>query len=290
MRTTQSSRIGWAIMSLRPEDLNDMSGMHALVTGAGTGIGLMIAKTYAMHGATVYLVGRREDKLKAAEIEIDLLKAPGRSVILPGDVSTKVGIERLKESYCSASHQDHLDVLVANAGIFRAETKKWDAALSVADLSAQMTSSSFDDWTESCAINTASPYHLTGSFLPLLAKAEHGNVIITSSIAGLHHSKISSNPSYSASKAAVNHLVRIMANRVARFYIRVNAICPGIFPSEMNRPESGAFTSVLERMPAKRYGTEAEMGITAVFLAKCTYIDGQLIALDGGRSLTANGD
>lgn len=277
-------------MSISSNAINDMSGLHAIVTGAGTGIGLMIARTYVSHGATVYLVGRRREKLEEAVASIVELKAPGKAVILQGDVSTKEGHSKLLASYQQVSSQDHVDVLVCNAGIYRGEQKQWSPELSVEEMSAQFLSSEADSWAETANVNTTSQYFLIGRFIPLLAKAKDGNVIVTSSIAGVHYSPSSSNPSYSASKAAINHLVKLMANRLSPIYIRVNAIAPGMFPSEINNAESQKrLAPAVKKIPAKRLGDERDMGQAALFLGMCQYCDGQILVVDGGRALGANG-
>ncbi|CCG82967.1 Putative uncharacterized protein [Taphrina deformans PYCC 5710] len=277
-------------MSISATSINDMSGLSVIVTGAGTGIGLMIGRTYVSHGATVYLVGRRREKLEEAVTSIEELKAPGKAVILQGDVSTQEGQSQLLSDYQNASGQDHIDVLVCNAGIYRGESKQWSPTLSVDEMSAQFLASEVDDWAETANVNVTSQYFLIGRFLPLLAKAKDGNVVVTSSIAGVHYSASSSNPSYSASKAAINHLVKLMANRLAPLYIRINAIAPGMFPSEMNNAESQKrLAPAVQKIPAKRLGNERDMGQAALFLSMCRYCDGQILVVDGGRSLGANG-
>ena len=82
-----------------------------------------------------------------------------------------------------------------------------------------------------------------------------------------------------------------MANRLSKFYVRVNALAPGFFPSEINGPERmKSLVKVIEKVPARRYGTEEDMGQSAVYLATCKYVDGQVLVLDGGRSLAASGE
>jgi NAD(P)-dependent dehydrogenase (short-subunit alcohol dehydrogenase family) len=272
-------------MSLSAAKLNDMTGLHVLVTGAGSGIGLMMAKTYAAHNATVYLVGRRKDKLEEAKGIIG-----ASAIVLQGDISSKAGLNALLEAYKKVSQTNHLDILVGNAGIFRGEAASWKADLDADEMSAQFLSSEYEGWTETASLNVASQYFLVGTFLPLLSAAEDGNVLITSSIAGLHWSPTSSNPSYSASKAAINHLVKVMANRLVGLYVRVNAIAPGIFPSELVTEETiKRMGAAIAKIPAKRMGEERDIGQAAVFCAMCRYLDGQVIAVDGGRSLNANG-
>jgi NAD(P)-dependent dehydrogenase (short-subunit alcohol dehydrogenase family) len=87
-------------------------------------------------------------------------------------------------------------------------------------------------------------------------------------------------------------LTKIMANKLRGLYIRVNAIAPGMFPSQMNNPEAiKAWTEngTVDKIPAKKLGSTEEMGSAAIFLATNSYVDGQVLVVDGGRSLTANG-
>ncbi|QDS74949.1 hypothetical protein FKW77_004600 [Venturia effusa] len=154
-------------------------------------------------------------------------------------------------------------------------------------------SSSVEEWGETFAVNTTAMWHLSGAFLPLLQKSVYGgNIILISSINGVHWSASSCTPSYAASKAAANHLTKVMANKLRGLYIRVNTIAPGMFPSEMNDEESvkrWEENGTVKRIPAGRLGTAEEMGSAAVFLATNGYVDGQVLVVDGGRSLTASG-
>lgn len=277
-------------MSLTAASMNDMSGLHTIITGAGSGIGLMMAKTYAAHGATVYLVGRRLEKLQEAKKSIEESGVSGSVVTLQGDISTKEGHRKLLGDYTTASGLDRLDILVANAGIIRKEGESWSPELDADAMSSLFLSTEAASWTETSDLNVASQYYLIGLFIPLLAKAKDGNVIVTTSIAGVHWSCTSSNPSYSASKAAMNHIVKLMANRLSQLYIRVNAIAPGIFPSELaNEEVLKKLKSAVQKIPAKRVGEERDMGQAAVFLGMCRYCHGQVLVVDGGRSLAANG-
>lgn len=269
----------------------DMTGRTALVTGAGSGIGTMISQAYYDQGATVYLVGRRTEKLEEAKNTISQSTGKGNLIILPGDVSTRSAIQKLVSDFSKLSSK--LDVLVSNAGILKKEGIPWKESLTAEEMSEHFLSSSVEDWTETTAINAAAMWHLSGALLPYLNASEHGgNIILISSINGVHWSASSCNPSYAASKAAANHLTKVMANKLRALYIRVNTIAPGMFPSEMNDEaavKKYTKNGTLNLIPAKRLGTSEEMGNAAVFLATNSYVDGQVLVVDGGRSLTASG-
>ncbi|KAL0481795.1 short-chain dehydrogenase/reductase [Acrasis kona] len=275
-------------MSMKSSSFGDLSGKTALITGGGTGIGLMIARAFVSNGARTIIVGRRIEKLESAKKTLDEEAGNGGSAeIMCGDVSTRSGIEKIVSDF-ESGEQRVLDILVCNAGIYRSEEKSWNKSLSPEELSNQFLSSRTEDWIETLTVNTVSPYHLSGAFIPHLSRSSGPNIIVTSSIAGVHWSANSSNPSYSASKSAMNHLVKIMANRLAPIYIRVNAIAPGLFPSEMTE-DSPWIKQAITTVPAKRMGNDQEMGFTALYLANCGYINGQVLVVDGGRSLMASG-
>ena len=270
--------------------LFDATDLHVLITGAGSGIGLMIAQAYYNHGAIVYLVGRRAEKLQEAQATISKSSSNGKIVILPGDVSTREGIEKLVSDF--EKHSPSLDILVSNAGIYKKEAIPYKPIYTAEEMKAHFLSSSVEDFTETTAVNVAAAWHLSGAFIPHLQKAKAGNIIMISSINGVHWSASSSNPSYAASKVAVNHLTKIMANRLAPLYIRVNTIAPGMFPSEMNNSDTvKAYVAngTIAKIPAKRLGSADEMGSAALFLGTNSYVDGEVLVLDGGRSLVASG-
>lgn len=284
---------------VRPSQYNmssalfDMTGYHCLITGAGSGIGAMIAETYHAQGATIYLVGRRVEKLQETKSAIlaDNSTGKGDIIILDGDVSTRQGIESLVSSY--EKHTSHMDVLVSNAGVLKWEGKPWKETLNADEMKEHFLSSSVEDWTQTNTINVTAMWHLSGAFLPHLSRSQHGgSILITSSISGLHWSATTGVASYAASKAAVNHLTKLMANKLRGLYIRVNAIAPGIFPSDMNSEaimKKHKENGTIDRIPAKTFGDRKHMGSAAVLFATNTYVDGQVLAVDGGRSLTANG-
>jgi len=152
-------------------------------------------------------------------------------------------------------------------------------------------------------------YYLSVALLDLLAAAgdldiagegkgrDHGRgvVVITSSIASLHNATNVDMMSYASTKAATDHLVALLAAKFAKWYVRVVGINPGFVPSNMNPIGTGKgadiFGDLVQKVPAKRAGgTDDLAGIVLFLVSKAgAYVDGRCIAIDGGRTLFANG-
>ena len=126
---------------------------------------------------------------------------------------------------------------------------------------------------------------------------DHGRgvVIVTSSCASMHNATNVDMMSYATTKAATDHLVNLLAAKFARWYVRVCGINPGFVPSAMNPMGSGdsadIFGDLVAKVPAKRPGAMDDMaGIVLFLVSKAgAYVDGRSIAIDGGRTLFANG-
>jgi len=281
------------------ENLFDVKGKVALVTGAGTGIGLMITQALAVNGAKVYIVGRTEEKLEKVA-ETFGKNIPGEIIPLAGDVSKKEEIARLASEI--GSKETCLCILVNNAGI-SINTQETEAK-SAEDMKKKLfddENETFDMWTDTYRTNVAQLYFMTTAFLPLLQKAsEHqkgysGTVINIGSISGIvktsqHHF------AYNASKAAAHHVTTLLANEIAEngLKIRVNCIAPGVFPSEMTAKESGGDQkSELPKdkfegkVPARRPGKDEDMANVVLFMATNQYLNGQIVPVDGGYILSA---
>jgi NAD(P)-dependent dehydrogenase (short-subunit alcohol dehydrogenase family) len=205
----------------------------ALVTGGGSGIGLMIVQALAINGAKVYVTGRTEEKLeKVAELygkDID-----GRIIPISGDISQKSEIARLVKEI--ESKEKCLCILVNNAGISKG-THTVSESKNANEMKQNMfdeESNTFEEWTETYRTNVAAMYFLTTACLPLLQRSTEthkgysGCVINITSISGLvrvsqHH------PAYNASKAAAIHLSNMLGAEIvdAGLKIRVNNIAPG---------------------------------------------------------------
>lgn len=284
---------------LHRSSLFNMKGRVALVTGGGSGIGLMATQALAVNGAKVYIVGRTKEKLDTV-VKTYGKDIEGEIIPLQGDVTSKEDIARLAKEI--SSKESCLHILVNNAGI------SGDTVSTESKSASEMKSnlfdaegSTFDDWTSTYKTNVASVYFVTAAFLPLLQKSSETTpgwsaaVINTSSISGLvksaqHHF------SYNASKAATIHLNRMLAAEIAEqgLKIRVNTIAPGVFPSEMTADESDEHQkSVLEKdkykdkVPAARPGHDIDMAQTVLFFANNQYLNGQVVAVDGGYTIRA---
>jgi NAD(P)-dependent dehydrogenase (short-subunit alcohol dehydrogenase family) len=254
------------------KDLFSVEGKRVLVTGGSRGIGLMIARGFVANGAKVYISSRKADVCEQAAAE---LAKEGTCIALPADLSTQAECDRLGAEL--ASREDGLEVLVNNAGA------NWGAPLE-----------EFPDaaWDKVLALNVKSVFHLTRACLPLLEKAgsaeDPARVINIGSIDGIQVPMLDTF-SYSASKAAVHQLSRVLAKKLADRHITVNAVAPGPFESKMMAATLESFgDSIAESAPLKRIGTPEDMAGVAIYLASRAgaYVTGAVIPVDGGIATT----
>ena len=203
----------------------------------------MAVQALAVNGAKVYIVGRTEVKLQTVA-ETHGKDIAGQIVPLVGNIADKQDIKRLVEEI--SSKEKYLDILINNAGISGANQSP--EGKSPEEFSKNLfdaENATFEDWENTYRTNVAQIYFTTTAFLPLIAKAaEHqhgyaGTVINITSISGITKNS-QSHFSYNASKGAANHLTKMLASEIANagFKVRINAIAPGIFPSEMVRTPS----------------------------------------------------
>ncbi|BGP46630.1 hypothetical protein JCM10450v2_002477 [Rhodotorula kratochvilovae] len=286
--------------------LFSVKGLVALVSGGGTGIGLMATQALAANGAKVYIVGRRKEVLDRV-VEVYSPNVEGQIIALPGDVSDKADIKRLAEEI--KQREGGLHILFNNAGISGPKTPL-DPETPADKMSEELFKESVEDWTEVFRINVMNIYFMTTAFLPLLAKFTNGGdpagkaiyenyqtgVINTTSISGLIKDA-QNHFAYNASKGAANHLQRLMATEFAHTGVRINSIAPGVFPSEMTGSGSddknktsleGEFDPKSLKVPADRAGTEEDMAGTVLYLSSRAgqYTNGVIIPVDGGTLST----
>jgi len=281
------------------EKLFDVSGKVAVVTGAGTGIGLMITQALATNGAKVYIVGRTQEKLDRVA-EIYGKDIPGQIIPVQADVSKKEDIKNLVSEI--SSKEKCLCILVNNAGIaLNTQQTEADSAEEMKKNLFDDEAETFDNWTDTYRTNVPQLYFMTTAFLPLLQAAHQhndnfsGTVINISSISGIvktsqHHF------AYNASKAAAIHLTTMLANEAATngLKIRINSIAPGVFPSEMTASDSDdkqkshvPREKYQDKVPARRPGEDRDMANAVLFAATNQYLNGQTVAVDGGYILSA---
>jgi NAD(P)-dependent dehydrogenase (short-subunit alcohol dehydrogenase family) len=281
------------------DNLFNLHGKVALVTGGGSGIGLMATQALAGNGAKVYITGRTKEKLDKV-VETYGKNIAGEIVAIPGDVGTKEGVRKLYEDY--AQKEKCLCILVNNAGISSAtfQTEAKDATEMRKNLF-DADSATFDDWTTPYNTNVAGLYFMSTAFLPLLEKSTElhkgwsSTIINITSISGMIQ-KAQHHFAYNASKGAAIHVSRMLAAEVAAngLKIRVNSLAPGVFPSEMTTEGSDEHQKshipaekYAEKVPARRPGRDEDMAQTILFFAANQYLNGQNVAVDGGYTLSA---
>ncbi|KIK69665.1 hypothetical protein GYMLUDRAFT_212399 [Collybiopsis luxurians FD-317 M1] len=279
--------------------LYDLTGLVAMVTGGGTGIGYMIARGLAANGAKVYITGRRANVLQ--KIVDTTPKDEGEIIALQMDVTSKESILNAKKEI--ETREGKLHILVNNAGQVGPTSpflqdptspelkdgESFGSALFKEDL---------QGWSDLYSINVFSIFFTTTAFLGLLEKGTKecripgytSTVINITSISGII--KLAQDHfCYNSAKAAASHLTKMLSTEFAlkKVPVRVNAIAPGVYASEMTvdtiPPEMvDQIGKGISPVPAKRDGSAEEMAGTVVYLASKAgcYTNGQEIIIDGG--------
>jgi len=247
----------------------ELSGKIALITGASSGFGNHFARVLAEAGAKVVVAARREDKLLALVAEINA--SGGQALAVTMDVTQ---VSSVAEAF-DATEQAFgtVDVLINNAGV-------------AAPKMVHKTSEA--DWDFVVDTNLKGAWIVAAEAARRMAAAGNGGAIVNiSSVLGLATSL--GHGVYSASKAGVIQLTKHMALELADKNIRVNAICPGYFKTEMNGEyfESEAGKKYIGSTPAKRLGEMSEMNAPLLLLASDagSFINGVALPIDGGHLL-----
>ncbi|KAK0633837.1 hypothetical protein B0T14DRAFT_561381 [Immersiella caudata] len=280
---------------LQASRLFSVEGWACLITGGGSGIGLMCAQALAANGARVYITGRRFEVLETAAKVHSPKSGPGKITPLgPCDVTSKTSLMSLVTSLMSL--ESRLDLLICSAGI--SGPKAQPSSPSAHSLSHSLWDAEAPSaWSSVFNTNVTAVYFTTLAFLPLLQTAStqsghmSGNVIVISSMSGIiRHSQ--GHFSYNAAKGAAIHLARMMSTEFQKTGVRVNSIAPGYFPSEMTTGESDermksemseeAVKGKGHPVPAGRAGSDEEMAMACLFLARNRYVNGEIVVVDGG--------
>jgi NAD(P)-dependent dehydrogenase (short-subunit alcohol dehydrogenase family) len=254
-------------------NLFDLTGKAAVVTGGTRGIGLMMARGLLQAGARVYVSSRKKE---AGDAAVAVLSAFGKVTSLPADVSREDECLRLAAEV--GEREDALHILVNNAGA------TWGEPLATFPASA---------WDKVLDLNLKAPFFLTRAFLPLLEEAataeDPARVVNVGSIDGLHVPPMHTY-SYSASKAALHHLTRVLAKELGPRHVTVNAVAPGPFESKMMAETLRNFgPQIAERAPLRRIGRPDDMAGVVVYLTSRAgaYVTGAVIPVDGGIATTS---
>jgi NAD(P)-dependent dehydrogenase (short-subunit alcohol dehydrogenase family) len=253
-------------------DLFDLSGKTAVVTGGSRGIGLMIARGLLQAGARVYISSRKAEACAEAAKE---LAEHGPVHAIPADLSAEPECLRLATEV--GERERAVNVLVNNAGA------TWGAPL--ADYPAAA-------WDKVVDLNLKAPFFLTRAFLPLLEAAgtdeDPARIINIGSIDGL---RVPPFPTYaySASKAGLHQMTRVLARELGPRRITVNAVAPGPFESKMMAATLETLgDAIADAAPLRRIGRPDDMAGVAIYLASRAgaYVTGAVIPVDGGIGTT----
>lgn len=245
-----------------------MEGRRVIVTGGSKGIGFGIAKVFATSGADVLIAGRDDEALRSASQRLEGLG--GRVATCVADVSDRSSCDALADAAVAAF--GGIDVLCANAGIFPS-TKLHD-----------MTT---DDLGQVMGTNFNGTVYAVQACLPELEKADHGRIVVTSSITG----PMTGYPGwshYGASKAAQLGFIRTAAMELAQKGVTINAVMPGNIATEgLDGLGQDYLDEMAATVPQGRLGSVEDIGYAALFFAteQAGYITGQSVVVDGGQVL-----
>jgi NAD(P)-dependent dehydrogenase (short-subunit alcohol dehydrogenase family) len=257
-------------------DLFSVKGRVALVTGGGTGIGRVCAEALLSAGARVLIASRKAQVCEAAAKELSAL---GPCEGFGGTVQSEAGVAALADEV--RKRTDTLHILVNNAGVTWGEPfenypwKAFDRVLS---------------------INVTGLFQLTRALTPLLTQAASperpASVINLGSVMGTI-TQAENSYAYSASKAAVHHLTKILASELAARHVTVNAIAPGPFPSNMTKFAIGSDAGrahAAAAVPIGRVGEPSDLAGTILYLTgrAGAYTTGAILPLDGGIHCAAS--
>ena len=258
-------------MSLKSQDLFNVSNKIVVVTGGSRGIGEMITSGFLANKSKVYITARKEEALvkKAEELS---QKYDCECIPVNGDISNIEGIDALVK-FLNDAEPDGIDYLINNAGA------AWGA--------------NYDDFPESgwdkvIDLNLKTPFFLTQKLTPLLEKKgtseDPSRVVNIASIDGLHV-PLMETYSYTASKSGIIHLTKHLAKTLVSRNIIVNAIAPGPFDSHMvGKAVNFDYSFIAESVPRKRIGSPEDIAGLCIYLCSRAgaYTIGETITCDGG--------
>jgi NAD(P)-dependent dehydrogenase (short-subunit alcohol dehydrogenase family) len=244
-------------------DQTTLAGKVALVTGAGKRIGRSVALRLASEGADV-VVNYRNSRVEAEQVAAKVKEKGRRVLAVQGDVSKRADVVALFDAV--EKEFGRLDILVNNVGIFFA---------------AKFEELTEEQWDRILDANLKSQFLCSQMAAPILRRSGHGRIINFASLGGLL--AWPNYTHYCVSKAGVIMLTRCLARALAP-EITVNAIAPGTISFDGDAPEIAQ--DFILRTPLQRTGTPKDIEDAVIFLAQSPFVTGQVIVVDGGRSLT----
>lgn len=241
-----------------------LDGRVAVVTGASSGLGARFARVLHAAGARLVLAARRLDRIESLAAELD------DALAVRADLLVETDRQALVEQ--AASLTGSIDVLVNNAGMGRPHPALEEPV---------------DHFRDVLELNVTAVFELSRLAAPAMIERGSGSIVNIASILGLVASAPIQQASYAASKGAVVNLTRELAVQWARKGVRVNAIAPGWFPSEMTESmftDEASIAYIERNDPMGRGGAEDELDGALLFLASdaSTYVTGHVLTVDGG--------
>jgi 3-oxoacyl-[acyl-carrier protein] reductase len=236
-----------------------------LVTGGSRGIGRSVALAFA-EPETVVAVNYRSDERGAASVVAEVASRGAAGAALQADVTDMGQVRSMVEGL--VSRYERIDVLVNNAGGNR------DGLLALM---------SSEDWEAVLDLNLKSVFHCCKAVVRAMMAQRRGAIVNISSLSGI--TGLPGQANYAAAKGGVNALTRALAQEVARFGIRVNAVAPGLVETEMSAQVPAAQRErLLSSIPLGRMATANEIAAVVKFLAsdEASYITGQVVPVTGG--------
>jgi NAD(P)-dependent dehydrogenase (short-subunit alcohol dehydrogenase family) len=242
---------------------SSLAGKVALVTGAGKRIGRSVALRLASEGADV-VVNYRKSKPEAEEVVAQIAAAGGRAVALQADVGKRNDVTAL---FAAVEREfGRLNILVNNAGMF---------------FPAKFEELTEEQWDRILNANLKSQFLCSQAATPMLRRSGSGRIVNFASLGGLL--AWPSYTHYCVSKAGVIMLTRCLARALAP-EITVNAIAPGTISFPGDAPDLAE--DFVRRAPLQRTGTAKDIEDAVLFLVQSAFVTGQVIVVDGGRTLT----
>ena len=246
-------------MSTDPFDFTDQV---VLVTGSSSGIGEACAREFAARGARVVV-----NSSSSVEAGTNLAEELPNAIYVQADISDPESCDRLLETTVDTFGQ--LDHLINNAGTTQVIPHHDFDALTP------------DVWRRILDVNLLGTFYLSRGAIPHLEKTR-GSIVNVTSIAGLR--QVGSSIPYAVSKAALNHLTKLMANQTGP-EVRINAVAPGLVATPWTADWDEAHANIAKRAPLGRSATSEDVAYACLALAANTYVTGDILTIDGGITL-----